>query len=69
LVEVPLKFEVEDDSTNLTARALDFSGDSLVEPVEIGVVSGLLGLHKAMVGSLPTGDKLRALKEPLAVLC
>ena len=69
MVEVLLKLEVEDDSTNLAARALDFSGDFLVEPIEIGVVSGLLRLHKAMVGSLPTGDKLRALKEPMAVLC
>jgi hypothetical protein len=34
LVEVLLKLEVEDDSTNLAARTLDFSGDFLVEPVE-----------------------------------
>lgn len=69
MVEVLLKLEVEDDSTNLATRAPDFSGDFLVEPVEIGVVSGLLRLHKAMVGGLPTGDDLRALKEPMATLC
>ena len=69
LVEVLLKFEVEDDSTNLAARALDFSSDFLIEPVEIGVVSGLLRLHQAIVGSLPTGDELRTFNEPMAILC
>src|SRR5258708_13650761 len=50
----------------LSVRSL---GDFLVEPVEIGVVSSLLRLHKAMVGSLSTGAELSTLKEPVTILC
>src|SRR5260370_36318332 len=68
LVEIFLEFEVEDDAPNLSSRAFDFCCDLLIQPVEIGVVAGLLGLHKTVVRRLPIGDKLGTLKESVAVL-
>jgi hypothetical protein len=67
-VQLLLEFVVEDNATNLTARAVNFIGYLVVEPVEVCIVTGFLGLDEAVVNRLSFGNELRLGKKSMAGL-
>jgi len=55
-VQLLFEFVVEDHATHLTANTVNFLGYLVVEPVEVRVMAGFLGLDKAVIKSPADGE-------------
>ncbi len=67
-VQLLLELVVEDNATNLAARAVNFFSYLVIEAVEVSVMTGFLGLDEAVIDRLSIGNQIFALKKLVSLL-
>ena len=66
-VELLFQFIVKDNAADLASHFKNFPGNFVIEAVEIGIVTGFLGLDEAVIGRLPFGNEIATRKKLMSL--